>query len=101
MPRVFTRLTYQTTGTVTDETLQEAFGPESLGILVVEDVPEEFPELRHQLLSYASYMGNLSEAEFGTATTVLVAASFLTVSQSNSQMRPPSTLLAGQKDGSS
>ncbi|RYO87304.1 hypothetical protein DL766_005776 [Monosporascus sp. MC13-8B] len=47
-------------GDVSFETLQEAFGPESLGILVVKDVPEEFAELRHRLLSYASYMGNLS-----------------------------------------
>ncbi|KAI1251662.1 hypothetical protein MGN70_006230 [Eutypa lata] len=47
-------------GDVSFETLQEAFGPESLGILVVKDVPEEFAELRHTLLSYASYMGNLS-----------------------------------------
>ena len=36
-----------------------------MGILVVKDVPEEFPALRRQLLSYASYMGNLSEADFG------------------------------------
>ncbi|RYP07831.1 hypothetical protein DL764_002286 [Monosporascus ibericus] len=47
-------------GDVSFETLQDAFGPESLGILVVKDVPEEFAALRHRLLSYASYMGNLS-----------------------------------------
>lgn len=52
------------TGNVSSETLQQAFGPESLGILVVKDVPQEFAELRHRLLSYASYMGNLSEADF-------------------------------------
>lgn len=52
-------------GAVSDETLQEAFGPESLGILVVKDVPQEFAGLRHKLLSYASYMGNLSDADFG------------------------------------
>ncbi|KAI8954951.1 hypothetical protein F4801DRAFT_603514 [Xylaria longipes] len=51
-------------GNISFETLQEAFGPESLGILVVKDVPAEFPALRHQLLSYASWMGNLSEGEF-------------------------------------
>ncbi|KAI1448796.1 Clavaminate synthase-like protein [Annulohypoxylon stygium] len=51
-------------GNISFETLQEAFGPDSLGILVVKDVPAEFAQLRHQLLSYASYMGNLSEAEF-------------------------------------
>lgn len=53
------------TGAVSDETLQEAFGPDSLGILVVKDVPQEFAELRHKLLSYASYMGNLNEEDFG------------------------------------
>ncbi|KAM0335311.1 hypothetical protein ACHAQA_000356 [Verticillium albo-atrum] len=50
-------------GTVSFETLQEAFGPDSLGILVVKDVPPEFAHLRHQTLSYASYLGNLSPAE--------------------------------------
>ncbi|KAI1322406.1 hypothetical protein F5Y16DRAFT_386652 [Xylariaceae sp. FL0255] len=51
-------------GDISFETLQEAFGPESLGILVVKDVPSEFAALRHRLLSYASYMGNLSEQDF-------------------------------------
>jgi hypothetical protein len=54
-------------GNVSFETLQEAFGPESLGILVVKDVPEEFARLRHRLLSYASYMGNLDKTAFGNA----------------------------------
>ncbi|KAI1202728.1 hypothetical protein F5X97DRAFT_318874 [Nemania serpens] len=51
-------------GNISFETLQEAFGPESLGILVVKDIPAEFPALRYQLLSYASWMGNLSEKDF-------------------------------------
>ncbi|KAI5862982.1 Clavaminate synthase-like protein [Durotheca rogersii] len=55
-------------GNISFETLQDAFGPDSLGILVVKDVPGEFPQLRHQLLSYASYMGNLSEADFDKFT---------------------------------
>ncbi|KFH44457.1 hypothetical protein ACRE_047910 [Hapsidospora chrysogenum ATCC 11550] len=50
-------------GTVSFETLQEAFGPDSLGILVVKDVPKEFPQLRHLALSYASYLGNLPKEE--------------------------------------
>jgi hypothetical protein len=58
-------------GNVSFETLQEAFGPESLGILVVKDVPEQFAQLRHRLLSYASYMGNLDKAAFGKAPQVL------------------------------
>ncbi|QPG95194.1 hypothetical protein C2857_007813 [Epichloe festucae Fl1] len=44
-------------------TLQEAFGPDSLGILVVKDVPAEFAQLRHSALSYASYLGNLPAEE--------------------------------------
>lgn len=51
------------TGTVSLEALEEAFGPDSLGILVVKDVPAEFAELRHRLLSYSSYLGNLSRSE--------------------------------------
>ncbi|OAA35020.1 Clavaminate synthase-like protein [Beauveria brongniartii RCEF 3172] len=48
---------------VSFETLQQAFGPDSLGILVVKDVPEQFPRLRHSALSYASYLGNLPQEE--------------------------------------
>ncbi|ORY54851.1 uncharacterized protein BCR38DRAFT_415185 [Pseudomassariella vexata] len=55
-------------GEISFETLQEAFGPESLGILVVKDVPPEFAGLRHKLLSYASYMGNLDKADFDKFT---------------------------------
>ncbi|ATY63672.1 hypothetical protein A9K55_007358 [Cordyceps militaris] len=50
-------------GNVSFETLQQAFGPDSLGILVVKDVPEQFPKLRHSALSYASYLGNLPQSE--------------------------------------
>ncbi|OAQ96792.1 hypothetical protein LLEC1_07973, partial [Akanthomyces lecanii] len=50
-------------GNVSFETLQQAFGPDSLGILVVKDVPEQFPMLRHSALSYASYLGNLPQPE--------------------------------------
>ncbi|KAM3466372.1 hypothetical protein MY5147_009061 [Beauveria neobassiana] len=50
-------------GNVSFETLQRAFGPDSLGILVVKDVPEQFPRLRHSALSYASYLGNLPREE--------------------------------------
>jgi len=53
------------TGTVSPETLREAFGPDSLGILVVKDVPPEFAGLRHHLLSYASYLGNLPKSQLG------------------------------------
>lgn len=59
-------------GTVSFETLQEAFGPESLGILVVKDVPKEFPQLRHLALSYASYLGNLPQDELGSTAPVFI-----------------------------
>lgn len=50
-------------GTVASETLYEAFGPDSLGILVVKDVPPQFAGLRKHVLSYSSYLGNLPVAE--------------------------------------
>ncbi|KAJ4366416.1 hypothetical protein N0V83_008052 [Neocucurbitaria cava] len=43
--------------------LEEAFGPSSLGIIVVKDLPSKFHELRHKLLSYSSALGNLSPEE--------------------------------------
>jgi hypothetical protein len=45
--------------------LEDAFGSSSLGIIVVEDLPSKFHELRHKLLSYASALGNLPEDELG------------------------------------
>ncbi|KOS21401.1 hypothetical protein ESCO_005098 [Escovopsis weberi] len=50
-------------GAVPFETLQAAFGPDSLGILVVKDVPRDFARLRHEALSYGSYLGNLPALE--------------------------------------
>ncbi|KZZ90165.1 hypothetical protein AAL_07266 [Moelleriella libera RCEF 2490] len=50
-------------GSVSLETLQAAFGPDSLGILVVKDVPPEFAHLRRLALSYASYLANLPADE--------------------------------------
>ena len=47
------------------ESLEEAFGPCSLGIIIVKDLPSRFVELRHKLLSYASYLANLSSEELG------------------------------------
>ncbi|KAK2743219.1 hypothetical protein CKAH01_06929 [Colletotrichum kahawae] len=57
-------------GNIPFETLQKAFGPDSLGILVVKDVPTEFAHLRHQTLSYASYLGNLPEQELAKIENV-------------------------------
>lgn len=52
-------------GTVSFDTLTEAFGPESLGIIVVKDLPQTFTELRAKVLSNASHLAALSDAELG------------------------------------
>lgn len=58
-------------GSVPFDTLQKAFGPESLGILLVKDVPPEFVDLRRRALSYSSYLGNLPKAELGESVNLL------------------------------
>ncbi|KAJ5712923.1 uncharacterized protein N7483_010104 [Penicillium malachiteum] len=50
-------------GTVSFNTLTAAFGPSSLGIIVVKDLPPHFAELRAQVLSNASYLAALSDKE--------------------------------------
>ena len=52
-------------GSVSLETLERAFGPESLGIIIVRGLPGEFVELRRRLLSLSSYLANLPEEELG------------------------------------
>ncbi|KAF5116207.1 hypothetical protein DV454_001840 [Geotrichum candidum] len=42
-----------------DSLLPEAFGPESLGIIVVKNLPAEFQELRSRVLSSASHLAGL------------------------------------------
>ncbi|KAF3894806.1 PcbC [Trichophyton interdigitale] len=56
-------------GTVSFETLSEAFGPASLGIIVVKDLPAEFKSLRAQALSNASYVASLSPEELESLTS--------------------------------
>lgn len=51
------------TGTVDFASLEAAFGPDSLGIIVVSGLPEKFVALRRRLLSYASHLGNLPAGE--------------------------------------
>ncbi|KAL5120404.1 hypothetical protein ACEQ8H_001694 [Pleosporales sp. CAS-2024a] len=46
--------------------LENAFGPASLGIIVVKDLPSKFHHLRHRLLSYASALGNLPPEQLAT-----------------------------------
>lgn len=50
-------------GSVSFETLTEAFGPSSLGIIVVKDLDPKFQALRSQVLSNASYLAALSDDE--------------------------------------
>ena len=52
-------------GSVSFSVLEEAFGPSSLGIIIVRDLPPAFVDLRRRLLSYSSYLANLSESELG------------------------------------
>lgn len=56
-------------GSIPLETLEKAFGPASLGIIIVRDLPEEFVELRRRLLSMSSYLANLPEEEIGMQIT--------------------------------
>ena len=43
--------------------LEKAFGPSSLGIIIVRDLPPEFVALRQRVLSYSSYLANLPDPE--------------------------------------
>ena len=52
-------------GTVSLETLEQAFGPASLGIIIVKDLPEKFAEMRREVLSLSSYLANLPAEELG------------------------------------
>lgn len=56
-------------GTVSFETLTEAFGPSSLGIIVVKDLDPEFQRLRTQVLSNASYLAALPNDELESLTS--------------------------------
>ncbi|KAG0135269.1 hypothetical protein HOY82DRAFT_601040 [Tuber indicum] len=60
---VLVRLDDLRSGNVDLKRLEDAFGPESLGIIVVSDLPKKFIGLRQRLLSFASHLGNLSQVE--------------------------------------
>ncbi len=45
--------------------LEEAFGPASLGIIIVKDLPPNFHTLRQRLLSYSSALANLPPEALG------------------------------------
>ncbi|RDI81007.1 hypothetical protein Vi05172_g8933 [Venturia inaequalis] len=50
-------------GSLSFDSLEDAFGPASLGIIVVKGLPDDFENKRRNLLSYASYLANLPEHE--------------------------------------
>ena len=50
-------------GSVSLDTLEEAFGPDSLGIILVSGLPTEYVALRRRLLSMSSYLANLPDVE--------------------------------------
>lgn len=55
-------------GTVKFETLLEAFGPSSLGILVVTGLPSSFAKLRSEVLANSSRLAALSESRLEQLT---------------------------------
>lgn len=59
-------------GTVSLENLEQAFGPASLGIIIVSGLPDEFASLRRRVLSYASYLANLPDDELCMWRTTLI-----------------------------
>jgi hypothetical protein len=52
-------------GTVSFDTLTAAFGPSSLGIIIVKDLPSAFTILRKKVLSNASYLAAFPQSELG------------------------------------
>ncbi|MCJ1309768.1 hypothetical protein MMC25_003429 [Agyrium rufum] len=56
-------------GNVPFQKLEDAFGPSSLGILVVKDLMPKFVELRHRVLSYASYLAALDPDTLDTLSS--------------------------------
>lgn len=87
-------------GNVSFSTLVEAFGPDSLGIIVVKDVPEEFVELRHRLLSYSSYLGNLPQFRLGKSLTSIPFHPNLTPNRQAREplLQIPNRLVTRQRD---
>lgn len=53
-------------GSVPFSTLEEAFGPESLGIIVVKGLPEKFEKLRTEALANSSYLAGLGKEKLAS-----------------------------------
>jgi hypothetical protein len=88
-------IAYLSIGNVPFSTLEEAFGPESLGIILVKDVPSEFVELRRRVLSYSSYLGALPSADLGKWLLLSGQGSGLIIRKKNLKMRLQNTSRAG------
>ena len=73
--------THLRVGNVGFADLESAFGPSSLGILVVEGLPLRFLELRLRLLSYASALASLPSQEL-CRLKGLIAESQVTIERS-------------------
>ncbi|OJJ86547.1 uncharacterized protein ASPGLDRAFT_44361 [Aspergillus glaucus CBS 516.65] len=56
-------------GTVSFDALTEAFGPSSLGIIIVKDLDVKFQQLRSEVLSNASSLAALPEHELESLTS--------------------------------
>jgi len=88
-------------GSVPFDALEDAFGPDSLGIIVVRDLPSEFVAMRKALLSYSSYLANLPQAELGTLAQLLpyhVQALILSREPRKLSKQLPSRLELRQRD---
>lgn len=85
-------------GQVSLDTLEQAFGLASLGIIIVRDLPEEFHRLRRELLSLSSYLGNLPEDQLGNISRSILPSRSTTaneVRQPNSRNQKQNTTSAG------
>jgi hypothetical protein len=69
VPAVASSIDSSNAGAVPFSTLEEAFGPTSLGIIVVQGLPERFTQLRSQLLQQASYLAHLPRPSLDAVTS--------------------------------
>jgi len=80
-------------GSVSFSLLEEAFGPTSLGIIIVRDLPAAFVDLRQRLLSYSSYLASLSESELGIIRLFLLFRYSSSRKRTARDSRPPQPAL--------
>ncbi|KAI4230959.1 MAG: hypothetical protein L6R40_007887 [Gallowayella cf. fulva] len=89
---------------VSFDKLEEAFGPSSLGILIVRDLPSQYLDLRRRLLSDASYLASLPSHVLGIhfskpTTPLLVALIDLYARPQDSLSLPEARYLTGWSHG--